>query len=142
MSDSRTRTADIRQRMRLVRGRIPGELNEARTEVRQALDWKRHAGRHPYFLFGLAAGIGYLLVPRRKMVLRKVTLPRGQMPRHANLVTEDHAERTVAKASLASTLISTLTTFALRAGTSFATQQLLKRFQPPTPGPVPEFSRR
>ncbi|QDU88015.1 hypothetical protein Pla175_13840 [Pirellulimonas nuda] len=56
--------ADILKALRQTRARLPGHAQATREAVADAFDWKTYVRAHPLLAFGLAAGVGYLLVPR------------------------------------------------------------------------------
>lgn len=123
-------SAVIRERMRFIRNGLPAHVYEARTEVRQMTDWKYHAGKHPWLIFGVVAAAGYMAVPYKRPKPESATLSMAHLEDGTPVAIRETPGKTTAKASLASMLVSTVTTFALRTGTGLLAQRLSQRFDP------------
>ncbi|WP_164100751.1 hypothetical protein [Candidatus Laterigemmans baculatus] len=123
-------SAMIRERMRSIRNTLPARMYEARSEVRQMTDWKHQAGKHPWLVFGAVAAAGYFVVPYKRPKAESATLSMAQLEDGTPVAIRETPGKTTAKASLASMLVSTITTFALRTGTGLLAQKLSQRFDP------------
>ena len=110
---TRKQAAAIREQMQLVRNRLPYSMDEARTRVHQWTDWKYHASKRPWLVFAAVALVAYAIVPRKSP--KRVAAP---------AVDGEEASKTVAKASIASMLMSTIVTFALKTGSGLLAQRL------------------
>lgn len=110
---TRKQAAAIRDQMQVVRNRLPYSMDEARTKVHQLTDWKYHASKRPWLVFAVVALVAYFIVPRKPA--KRVAAP---------AVDAEEAGKTVAKASLASMLMSTIVTFALKTGSGLLAQRL------------------
>lgn len=115
---TRKQSAAIRDQMQLVRNRLPYSMDEARTKVHQLTDWKYHAAKRPGLVFGLVALVAYAVVPRRRA-----------KPQATSAGDADEAKKTVAKASVASMLLSTLVTFAFKTGSGILAQRLTQALE-------------
>lgn len=127
---SQKESAAIRERMRFIRNGLPAHVYEARTEVRQLTDWKYHAAQHPWLIFGVVAAAGYLVVPYKRPKPESATISMAQLEDGTPVAIRETPGKTTAKASLASMLVSTVTTFALRTGTGLLAQRLSHQFDP------------
>lgn len=56
----------IRSRMAEVRSELRRDVDRLAHDVQQATDWKRYLRKYPYVVLGVAAVVGYSLVPARK----------------------------------------------------------------------------
>lgn len=121
---SQRQSAEIRERMRFIRNGLPAHMYQARAEVRQLTDWKYHARRHPWMTFGLVAAAAYAAVPVKRPKPETVNLSMAELEDGTRIAVREKPEKTVAKASLASMLVSTVTTFALKTGTGLLAQKL------------------
>lgn len=127
---SQTESAAIREQMRYIRNGLPAHMYEARAEVRQLTDWKYHVGKHPWLTFGVVAAAGYVAVPYKRPKPESATISMAELEDGTRVAIRESPGKTTAKASLASMLVSTVTTFALRAGTGLLAQKLSQSFDP------------
>ena len=135
MNAHRGQTEAIRARLSVLRDEFPEDWADARQEVRRKVSIQHDASRHPWIVIGGLALVGYLLVPKKRPapVVTKGTSARDFASRwipgfrSAPTVSEKHVDEVVAKSSFAPMIVSTLTTFALRAATSYATNHFFNR---------------
>ena len=76
------------------------------------------------------AAAGYLVVPYKRPKPESATLSMAQLEDGTPVAIRESPGKTTAKASLASMLVSTITTFALRTGSGLLMQKLSQRFDP------------
>lgn len=70
VASTRVDSDAIRQRMRRLRVELNSEVEAAKTEASQMLDWKSYVAAHPWLCVGAAAAAGYFLAPKTERVLR------------------------------------------------------------------------
>lgn len=62
----------IVSRMRATREELPLDVNATTKAIKQTLDWRTYVRKYPWVCVGLAAGVGYLIVPKgRKSKVRE-----------------------------------------------------------------------
>ncbi|XZE53516.1 hypothetical protein SH139x_005265 [Planctomycetaceae bacterium SH139] len=151
MTAQRDETDAIRARLRAIRSELPEDLADARREVRRKLSVRHQASKHPYLVIVGMLVLGYMIVPRRKIVRSRSTvrlrssrpawLSRwGDQDKHADRQRSskfasygskydesDDTEDVVTKSSVVSLITSALTSFAVRAVTGYATNRFLNR---------------
>jgi hypothetical protein len=69
MASNQRKAREIQARMATLREHMEVSVNEAATRARQWSDWRYFVKRFPLTATVLAAGVGYLLVPRRYRVV-------------------------------------------------------------------------
>ena len=132
MSEQQNQTVIIRQRLAALRGELPADLADAKRELRRKVSIQHHASRHPWIVMGLMVGLGYLLVPKKAQPRiapqRSSSRLAGWLPDWGGRPStkEDEVDEAVAKSSLASMLVSTLTTFALKAASTYVMNHYIK----------------
>lgn len=124
-SDPPPQADRLRQEMRTIRRELGDNVEELVEHAEQLMDWRYYVRRYPWASLGVAALLGYFVVPQRV-----VTLP-----------TDDHTLSRLAdrlpiypptnqpkkqRSSMLSSLISMGTGLALRAATGYLTQQVSK----------------
>lgn len=111
---TRKQSEAIRDRMQVIRCRLPYRADAAREHVRQLADWKHHFAQRPWPVLGLSAALGYLAVPgphkERVVVQSSSHQPEQNGP--------------VAKKGLMGGLFGALGMMALRMGVSIATKHV------------------
>jgi hypothetical protein len=65
--DLRSKPEEILARIDSVRGRLGDDVTSARSSVKELTDWRRVVQRFPWAAVGLAAAVGYLVVPKRRV---------------------------------------------------------------------------
>jgi hypothetical protein len=58
--------AELQQKMALIRRQMHEDVQGAVRGAQLLTDWRSLVGNHPWAALGVAAGLGYLLVPHRK----------------------------------------------------------------------------
>lgn len=131
----RSEVAEIRQQMRSIREGLPVHLIDARYELKQNLSLKHHASKHPMLIFGAMAVIGFLLVPKRSPKPEpKAVHWSDHLPFRSHKQQREETQEAVAKASLLSMALSTVTTFAVRAGTTYLARRFMSSWHDRIPG--------
>jgi len=123
MSDS---ADDIIQRMHAVRREVGNDVKGIVDTAKTLSDWRYHVRRHPWLCVAAAAGLGFLLVPRRKKV------PSHDAKELADLLKKYNVGVTAPPAGgLARSLIAMAVPLAMKAATSFAQQKFAAAAQHP-----------
>lgn len=65
--DSQPTPDEIIARMQSVRSRLGDDASSVRTSVKELTDWKLAVRRFPWAAAGLAAAVGFLVVPKRSV---------------------------------------------------------------------------
>lgn len=117
----------IAARMESVRGGLSDEVDEISDRVRKATDWRHQVANHPAAAAGLAALVGFWLVPTRPVVRRPDAATLEDLARREKLVVTDKpvAEK---QTGLAAAALAIGANFALRAATAYVGQQAGKIF--------------
>lgn len=134
----RSEVAEIRQQMRSIREGLPVHLLDARYELRQNLSLTHHASKHPWLIAGTMAVIGYLLIPKRQAKSPSPSPARwsDHLPFRSHKRQREETQEAVAKASLLSMAISTITTFVVRSATTYLARRFMSSWQGRIPGQV------
>lgn len=118
-------TGAIRQQMMAIRGRMPYDMDAARQQATQLVDWRYYVRRFPFATLGLTAAAAYMLVPQK---IPRQTVPDSRtlakMAERGQLVIR--TEGTPKKATMFDMGLTALTNVLLRAGTAYASQRLGK----------------
>ncbi len=61
--------AVIQRRMEAVRCDLAGDVDDVFRSARRLVDWQEYVARYPWACVGLAAAIGYLVVPQRPEII-------------------------------------------------------------------------
>lgn len=112
----------IAARMETVRSGLSEEADELSDRVRKATDWRHQVGQHPAAAAGLAALVGFWLVPSRPVVRRPDAATLQELARREKLVVTDKpvAEK---QNGLIAAALAVGANFALRAATAYVGQQ-------------------
>ena len=65
-----TEAESIRQQSHHIRQRLVRRVEGVKDNAQRLLDWRQYVQAHPWAAIGIAAGVGYLLVPQRVQVVR------------------------------------------------------------------------
>ncbi|QDV69478.1 hypothetical protein Poly24_31940 [Rosistilla carotiformis] len=107
---TRKQSEAIRHQMQVIRTALPRDVDAARSQAQDLVDWRYHMRKNPWPLLAAASLVGYLVVPA-KSVGRTFS---SAEPRQAE----------VPKKSLMGGIAGGLITLAIRSGVSMATRQL------------------
>ena len=132
MSTSPTRTSDplpqadrLRQEMRTIRRELGQDVEELVEHAEQLMDWRYYVRRYPWASLGVAALLGYFVVPQRIVTLPtdEHTLARlaDRIPIHP-----PPSESKKQRPTLLGSLVSMGTGLAMRAATAWLTAQVGK----------------
>lgn len=110
---TRKQSEAIRQRMQAIRCELPYDADAARARIQELTDWKYHMRRHPLPILGVAALVGYLLVPAKRQ--EQVVIHRES---------HDVGAPPVPKKSLLGGIVGALSALAIKQGTTIATRHL------------------
>ena len=120
MSDSASIKA-IQQRMQQVRHDLGDEMGELVESAKDMTDWRKYVNANPWLWMGVAAGIGYFLVPKRAPVARLDSADLKALARHGNL-----QQGSPPRPGLRSAIVSFVTTAALRGIMGYMGQRMTK----------------
>ncbi|TWU00655.1 hypothetical protein Pla108_16070 [Botrimarina colliarenosi] len=67
--DHATQTQAIREEMARVRSRLHTDVEATKTQINHAFDWRSYVESYPLTCVGVAAAVGYFLVPRGRPVV-------------------------------------------------------------------------
>ncbi|HBN79701.1 MAG TPA: hypothetical protein DD473_28535 [Planctomycetaceae bacterium] len=118
----------IREQMRQTRCHLQPEVNRIVEDAQKLMDWHYYMKRAPWMMLGVAAAVGYVLVPKRLEVMSPDADELEKLSKKQRLVVEPKPKansRTGPIASLAGFLAMT----ALRAGVGYAGQYIGKQIE-------------
>lgn len=122
-SDPKT-VDEIRAQMRVIRRDLRANVQGIVDNASQMFDWKNYVRSFPWVAVGGAAIIGFMLVPRRRVVTAHI--PQKTQESLEKLTHEIHAAVAPARPPVASSLMATLLPvvggIAFRVGTSYLTR--------------------
>jgi len=125
---TRQQSDAIRAEMCRIRTKLPYDVDAARVQVKQMIDWKYHLRQHPLPILGAVALLGYLVVPSRMMRRTVFVSSDGTQATIETATTES----TASKGGILAGLLATAGSIALRSGTSLimrhVQQQLMSSF--------------
>lgn len=115
----------LRLEMKQIRRELGGNVEVLVENAERLMDWKYYAHRYPWAMVGVAAFLGYILVPSRTVVLpsddRTLEKLAARMP-----VVVKHVEPEKKKATWMGSLMNMALNAALRAGQAYLSQQVGK----------------
>ena len=114
---------DIRDRMASIRDDIDEDMDGIVEGARSLVDWREHVRSKPLIAAGLAALVGYVVVPGKQSVVQADPAQLSKMLK-ANKVIVSPGGNVKPKSSLVGGLIATLLATAIRAAAVQAGQQL------------------
>ena len=124
-SDPLPQADRLRQEMRTIRRELGQDVEDLVEHAEQLMDWRYYVRRYPWASLGVAALVGYFVVPQRVVTLptdeRTLAKLADRLPIHPQ-TSEPKKQRT----SLIGSLISMGTGLALRAATAWFTAQVGK----------------
>ena len=93
MQDS-PETQAILRRMEEVRCDLDEGAQEIAESAHDMVDWRHYVKNYPWICMGAACAIGYAIVPRRRLGLRKVNRTMAELADHSRLLTKSHSPST------------------------------------------------
>lgn len=112
---TRKQSEAIRARMQQIRSDLPYDVDDARQQVRQWIDWRYQFRKHPAAIMTASVIVGYLLVPPIRKESTVIVQSSG----------DEHFQPTKpAKTGLVGGLVAAAATMALKSGTSMLAQHL------------------
>jgi hypothetical protein len=128
--DEAARLERIRGRMQSLRTDMHRDVREVVLSTREMTDWKTYVRRYPWVCVGLAAGVGFLLVPKK--VYKEYVQPSDKQV--MKLAKEDRLHINTepvgrAKSSIVTTALMFVMSAVLRSAMAYAGQQLGKTLQ-------------
>jgi len=113
----------LRQEMRTIRRELGQDVEELVEQAEQLMDWRYYVRRYPWATVGVAALLGYFVVPQRI-----VTLPTDEhtLSKLADRLPIHVKPSEPKKSSLLGWLVSMSTGMALRAASAYLSQQVGK----------------
>ncbi len=112
---TRRQSEAIRNRMREIRSELPYDVDDARARVKQLSDWKYYVAKRPLLVAGVAAAVGYLLVPARRAQASTVVVQRDRAG----------AADAPAQKGLFAGIAGTVATLLIRQAVGMATKQVM-----------------
>jgi len=118
----------IRQRMARIRMRAQFKAERLGDETRQFLDWKHYIRLFPWSTLAAAAVVGYIMVPRRAPLTRSTANALSEMAKESKQAVQAvrQAPPPPRRSGMFDGLIGLAGNALLRAGLTFATQQVTK----------------
>jgi len=113
----------LRQEMRTIRRELGDEVEELVGHAEQLMDWRYYLRRYPWASLGVAALVGYFVVPGRTVTLPTDEHTLGQLAERLSL---QKPAAPAKKSSLLGSLVSMGAGWAARAALAYATQQVSK----------------
>jgi hypothetical protein len=122
--------------MSQIRRDLDEHVDEIVDSARQLTDWRAYIGANPWPFLGVAAGLGYLVMPTRVTVDRPVADTLASLARQGEIQITRKPEPTTIFTQLRDMGISMATSIALQAGVRMLQRALNP--SPPTEGPGPD----
>jgi hypothetical protein len=113
----------IRRRMAELRRDLDCDVREVSRGARIMTDWKFYARKFPWAIAGVALLAGYMLVPKRKPVIKPDPEMIQELVRQKKIKVESVTKQPD-KPGMMKSLVMMGLTYALKAGAQYATQQM------------------
>jgi len=115
----------IRTRMKQIRCELGNDMDEIVESTREMTDWKSYVKGYPWLCVGVAAAVGYIVVPKRVEIVTPDAKTLLKLAKHNQLVvnTDPHPH---AKSGLTGMAVNLLVNAALRGAVAFVGQQFGK----------------
>lgn len=120
MSDDATIKA-VQQRMQQVRHDLGDEVEHLVESAKDITDWRKYVRANPWACVAAAAAVGFLVVPRRRNVVKLDEADLKNLARHSKVYMSDKAQR---KESLARTIFTMAATTAIRGALGYLGQRV------------------
>lgn len=115
----------IQRRMEAIRGQLDHDVEDVVRSAKRMVDWRVHVSRHPWAAVGLAAAVGYFVVPKRVEVTRLDAHALLDLDRRKQLVVEP-GPTPHTKGGVAGKLVSFVTHAAVRGALAYLAQRIGK----------------
>lgn len=120
---------EVIRHMRAVRNRLRNDATSAKQSIAGMLDWRTYVRRAPVTSTLLAAGLGYLLVPRtRKSTSKPVALNNRNVRSSMGRGGSAGEEESVQKAAILSSLLSVAAAGVARAAAAYLANSVVDKF--------------
>ncbi len=87
-------TQEILRRMEEVRCDLDEGAQEIAESASDLVEWRHYVKNYPWICVGAACAIGYAIVPRRRVGLRKVNRTLAELADHSRLLTQSRSPST------------------------------------------------
>jgi hypothetical protein len=118
---------EIQDRMREIRGKLPGEVAGIVASARQLTDWKHYVRTFPWGSLAAAAAAGYMAIPRKLEVIRPSAEELLKLARREKLIIEPR-HPAQEKPGLVESALQLTGNMLLRAGLAYMGQKAGKVF--------------
>jgi hypothetical protein len=118
MAGNEQQALDIHARMAALRDHMRASADHAAASARRWSDWRYYVERFPLMTTVLAAGVGYLLVPRRPRVVVPDAKALAELVKHDQLVISQRP-KAVDSQSVAKSVLGIVAAGAARAALSY-----------------------
>jgi hypothetical protein len=115
--------ADIRRRMAELRRELSCDIQEVGKSARVMTDWTFYVRRFPWATAAVAAAVGYMLVPKKKEIIKPDPDMLAELVRKKQIHVET-APRQKEKEGLLKPLVMMALTWAVRTGAGYMGQRL------------------
>jgi hypothetical protein len=117
------RAEQIQRSMQLIRRDLDHDFDQVKQSASQLTDWRYYVRNYPWTCVGLAAAIGYIVVPRKLQIQSPDTKTLEKLARKNKLVIESKSSEDD-KPGAVKTAVTFLSGLALRAVTAQLVQKL------------------
>ena len=112
----------VRRRMAELRRELECDVREVSRGARVMTDWKFYVRKFPWAIAGVAVVAGYLLVPKRKPIIKPDAEMIAELVKQKKIRVESVSQGTD-KPGMMKTLLMMGLTWAVRSGMAYASQQ-------------------
>lgn len=127
-AEARATRDAISQRMGAVRQQLTDDAHSVAEGLRSATDWKSQVAEHPFVAAGIAAAVGFWLVPSRPRIETIDQKALERLARDHKLVVSNQSNEEKS-AGLMAAGVALAANFALRAATAYVGQQASRAFR-------------
>lgn len=113
---------DIRRQMALIRHELHVDVKDVVQTAEAVVDWRHYIRRYPWVALGVAATVGYLIVPRRQPAAPRAIVFQPEVAQAVEAVKEQGKKET--RKSLIGVAIGMLAPVAVRFAQGYAVQYL------------------
>jgi hypothetical protein len=113
-------TDEILRRMEEVRCDLDEGAHEIAESAREMGEWRHYVKNYPWISAGVACAVGYLIVPRRRLGVRKVDRTLDEIADHSRSLTQS---QTASTRGIRTAVLMFAGNLLLRSALSYATQQ-------------------
>ncbi|QDU09821.1 hypothetical protein [Gimesia aquarii] len=124
------RAEQIRQTMREIRHDLDDDVQQVKQSAHKLTSWRYYIKNHPWACVGVAAAIGYLVVPK-KLNIQSLDAKTIEKLAKKNRLVVEHKPKAQAKNNLIRGAFTFLSGLALRTATAQIVQQLATTFDKP-----------